>query len=251
MSAGKEALPGDVAAKLVSDLPALGRDSSRTYRLGVMGGTFDPIHNGHLVAAEQAAHDLNLDLVVFVPAGSPAFKQDRHVSSAEDRHAMTLLATADNPRFLVSRLEVDRPGITYTVDTLELLRNHYPNNVEIYFITGADAISDILSWHDADRIASLAHLVGATRPGYDLEHARASLAESGIRFLVHYLEVPALAISSSDLRSRVAAGQSLRYLTSDSVVGYIEKRHLYDAARALYMAPDALGLMGGMSTEGA
>ena len=133
-----------------------------------MGGTFDPIHNGHLVAAEQAAHDLNLDLVVFVPAGSPAFKQDRHVSSAEDRHAMTLLATADNPRFLVSRLEVDRPGITYTVDTLELLRNHYPNNVEIYFITGADAISDILSWHDADRIASLAHLVGATRPGYDL-----------------------------------------------------------------------------------
>ena len=150
---------------LVRDLPVLGQDPSRTYRLGIMGGTFDPIHNGHLVAAEQACNDLGLDVVVFVPAGSPAFKQDRRVSTPEDRHAMTLLATADNPRFLVSRIEVDRPGVTYTVDTLELLRSHYPSNVELYFITGADAIIDIISWRDAARIAQLAHLVGATRPG--------------------------------------------------------------------------------------
>ncbi len=236
-----------VTACLVADLPRLGQDPSRTYRLGVMGGTFDPVHNGHLVAAEQAAHDLSLDVVVFVPAGSPAFKQERRVSTPEDRLAMTLLATADNPRFLVSRIEVDRPGITYTVDTLQLLRDHYPANVELYFITGADAISDILRWRDAERIASLAHLVGATRPGYDLERARASLTESALEFQVHYLEVPALAISSSDLRRRVACGQSIRYLTSDAVVGYVEKRGLYDASQPSYVAPDALGLMGGMS----
>ena len=233
-------------ARLVRDLPPLGADPSRTYRLGIMGGTFDPIHNGHLVAAEQAAGDLGLDVVVFVPAGVPAFKQDRHVTSSQDRYDMTLLATADNPRFLVSRVEVDRAGVTYTVDTLELLRRHYPSNVELYFITGADAIIDILTWHDAGRIARLARLVGATRPGYDLDRARARIARSGIDFQVHYLEVPALAISSSDLRARVAEGQSLRYLTPDPIVGLVEKRHLYERSRESYVAPDALGLMGGM-----
>lgn len=244
-----ENMPLSNEASLVSDLPALGQDPGRTYRLGIMGGTFDPIHNGHLVAAEQACNDLDLDVVVFVPAGSPAFKQDRRVSSPEDRHAMTLLATADNPRFLVSRMEVDRPGVTYTVDTLELLRAYYPDNVELYFITGADAIIDIITWRDAARIAQLAHLVGATRPGYDLESARASIAASGIDFTVSYLEVPALAISSSDLRVRVARGQSLRYLTSDAVLGYIEKRGLYEPPRLSYTAPDALGLIGGLGRD--
>ena len=229
---------------LVRDLPSLGKDPNRTYRLGIMGGTFDPIHNGHLVAAEQAAGDLGLDVVVFVPAGSPAFKQDRNVTAPGDRYDMTLLATADNPRFLVSRIEVDRAGITYTVDTLELLRRHYPDNVELYFITGADAIIDILTWRDAARIARLARLVGATRPGYDLEAARSRITASGIDFQVHYLEVPALAISSSDLRSRVAQGQSLRYLTPDPVVGLIEKRGLYGPSRGAYVAPDALDLLG-------
>lgn len=230
---------------LTADLPQLGQDPSRTYRLGVMGGTFDPIHNGHLVAAEQAAVDLDLDVVVFVPAGSPAFKQDKRVTSPEMRYDMALLATADNPRFLVSRIEVDRAGITYTVDTLELLRAHYPANVEIYFITGADAILDILAWRDAARIAGLAKLVGATRPGYDLEAARGRIAASGLDFQVHYLEVPALAISSSDLRARVAAGNSLRYLTPDPVVGFVGKRGLYGGAHKGYVAPDALGLMPG------
>lgn len=250
MTEAVSGLDAGVRERLVRDLPSLGSDPTRRYRLGIMGGTFDPIHNGHLVAAEQAGCDLGLDVVVFVPAGSPAFKQDRHVSAPEDRHAMTLLATADNPRFLVSRVEVDRPGITYTVDTLELLREHYPSNVELFFITGADAIIDILTWRDAARIARLATLVGATRPGYDLGAARARISTSGIDFQVHYLEVPALAISSSDLRARRAGGQSLRYLTPDSVVGFIEKRGLYAAARESYVAPDALGLMGGMSREG-
>jgi nicotinate-nucleotide adenylyltransferase len=212
-----------------SILPDLGSDPSRTYRLGIMGGTFDPIHYGHLVTAQQAQGDLGLDVVLFMPAGRPAFKQDRTVSSGEDRYEMTLLATSDNPSFIASRLEIDREGITYTTDTLQALHDHYPANVELYFITGADAIADIVSWHDAARIASLATLVGATRPGYDLSRARRLIESSPIAFDVRYLEVPALAISSSYLRARVVAGQSLRYLTPDSVIGFMRKRCLYGA----------------------
>ena len=131
-----------------------------------MGGTFDPIHYGHLVAAEQAYSDLDLNVVVFMPAGRPAFKLDKKVTSGEDRFAMTLLATADNPHFLASRFEIDREGVTYTADTLVRLRELYPENVEFYFITGADAIAEIVTWHDAARIAGVAHLVAATRPGW-------------------------------------------------------------------------------------
>ena len=216
------------------DLPALGADPSRTYRLGIMGGTFDPIHNGHLVAAEQAFDDLGLDLVVFMPAGRPAFKQGKRVTSGEERYAMTLLATADNPRFVASRFEVDRDGVTYTADTLRLLRELYPPNVEFYFITGADAINEIVTWHHADDIARLAHLVAATRPGYDLDRAWDAIAASGVSFDVTWLSVPALAISSSDLRERVGAGQSLRYLTPDPVTGYVHKHGLYGATRSRY-----------------
>lgn len=211
------------------DLPALGQDSARTYRLGIMGGTFDPIHHGHLVAAEAAFDELGLDLVAFMPAGSPAFKQDKQVSAGEDRYAMTLLATSDNPHFIASRFEVDRPGVTYTAETLRLLRAYYPDNVELYFITGADAIAEVVTWRDAGTIAELAHLVGATRPGYDLARARMALSESPYDFDVTYLEIPALAISSSYLRARVRAGQSLRYLTPDPVTGYIHKHKLYGA----------------------
>lgn len=227
-------MTGAVEVACGYDLPALGADGARTYRLGIMGGTFDPIHNGHLVAAEQAFDDLGLDLVVFMPAGQPAFKLDRSVSPAEDRFAMTLLATADNPHFVASRFEIDRAGVTYTADTLRLLREVYPENVEFYFITGADAIMEIVSWRDADDIARLAHLVAATRPGYDLDRAWDAVAASGIDFDVTYLSVPALAISSSYLRERVAAGQSLRYLTPDPVTGYLHKHGLYGAARSRY-----------------
>lgn len=208
-------------------LPALGADPSRTYRLGIMGGTFDPIHYGHLVTAEQAREALDLDLVLFMPAGSPAFKQDKRVTDPEDRYAMTVLATAANPAFYASRFEIDRPGVTYTVDTLCALREHYPDNVELYFITGADAIMDILAWHDAGRIASLATLIAATRPGYDIETAKARISSSGLGFDVRYIEIPALAISSSDIRDLVASGKSARYLTSESVMGYIRKNGLY------------------------
>ena len=216
------------------DLPRLGQDPSRTYRLGIMGGTFDPIHNGHLVAAEQAFDDLNLDVVVFMPAGNPAFKQDKRVSSGEDRYAMTLLATSDNPHFFASRFEVDREGVTYTADTLKLLSLAYPPNVDFYFITGADAIADVVKWRDAAMVARLAHLVGATRPGYDLAHARNAIRQSSLGFDVTYLEVPALAISSSYLRQRVMDGQSLRYLTPDQVTGYIHKHRLYGVTPRRY-----------------
>ena len=216
------------------DLPMLGEDPTKEYRLGIMGGTFDPIHNGHLVAAEQAFDDLGLDTVVFMPAGRPAFKQDKQVTAGEDRYAMTLLATSDNPHFLASRFEIDRPGVTYTADTLERLRAIYPENVTLYFITGADAIADILSWRDAEKIGGLAKLVGATRPGYDLARAQSTIDASGFEFDVTYLEVPALAISSSYLRERVHNMQSLRYLTPDSVTGYIHKHRLYGANQLRY-----------------
>lgn len=218
------------------DLPPLGEDPHRGYRLGIMGGTFDPIHNGHLVTAEQAFGDLDLDVVVFMPAGHPAFKQDAQVSPGADRYAMTLLATSDNPHFTASHFEVDREGVTYTADTLERLRSIYPDNVRIYFITGADAVTDIVTWRDADRIARLATLVAATRPGYDLSHAERVISASPYDFDVTYLEVPALAISSSYLRRRVAASQSLRYLTPDVVTGYIHKHKLYGVRSSPYGA---------------
>ena len=224
-----------------NDLPKLGKDKGRTYRLGIMGGTFDPIHNGHLVAAEQAFDDLDLDLVVFMPAGRPAFKQDKKVTSGENRYAMTLLATSDNPHFLASRFEIDRDGVTYTAETLRLMRQVYPDNVEFYFITGADAVADIVTWKDADDIARLATVVAATRPGYDLDHAWDAIEASGLDFDVIYLEVPALAISSSYLRERVGAGQSLRYLTPDPVTGYLHKHGLYGASSGRYGSHGAVG----------
>ena len=208
-------------------LPELGADWSHEYRLGIMGGTFDPIHYGHLVTAEQAREALALDLVLFMPAGNPAFKQDRPVTDAEDRYAMTVLATAANPSFYASRFEIDRSGVTYTAETLKLLRAHYPDNVKLYFITGADAIIDIVTWHDASSIASLATLIAATRPGYDISQAQARIAQSGLDFDVRYIQIPALAISSTNIRDRVRLGKSVRYLTSESVIGYMRKNRLY------------------------
>lgn len=224
---GEDGSTHDERRHLWGDLPALDAENGREWRIGIMGGTFDPIHYGHLVAAEQVFGSLGLDVVIFMPAGCPAFKRNRQVSTGEDRYAMTLLATSDNPHFLVSRFEVDRTGITYTADTLARMRELYPDNVSLYFITGADAIADIVQWRDAERIARSAQLVGATRPGYDLGKAQATISHSPYPFKVTYLEVPALAISSSHIRERVRSGQSIRYLTPEPVDGYIRKRGLY------------------------
>jgi nicotinate-nucleotide adenylyltransferase len=192
----------------------------RRPRLGVMGGTFDPVHHGHLVAASEAAALLDLDEVVFVPTGKPTFKQHQRVSPAEHRYLMTVIATASNPRFTVSRVDIDRPGLTYTVDTLRDLRAERPD-ADLYFITGADAIEQILTWKDAAELWDMAHFVAVTRPGHHLTVD--GLPPDGVTTL----EVPALAISSSDCRRRAEAGQPVWYLVPDGVVQYIAKHGLY------------------------
>jgi nicotinate-nucleotide adenylyltransferase len=198
------------------------------YRLGVMGGTFDPIHHGHLVAANEVASHLHLDEVVFVPTGEPWQKADREVSAAEDRYLMTVIATASNPRFTVSRADIDRPGSTYTVDTLRDLYAERGDDVDLFFITGADALAQIFTWRDVTDLFALAHFVGCTRPGVDLDlPAIASLPADRITLM----EIPALAISSTDCRERVRGGHPIWYLVPDGIVTYISKRGLY-ASRA-------------------
>lgn len=190
-------------------------------RVGVMGGTFDPIHHGHLVAASEAAAKFGLDEVVFVPTGRPSFKTSQQVTPAEDRYLMTVIATAANPQFTVSRVDIDRDGFTYTIDTLRDLRAARPGD-EFFFITGADAIAQILSWKDADHLWKYAHFVAVTRPGHAID-LRMLPAEH-----VSVVEVPALAISSTDCRQRVRRGEPVWYLVPDGVVQYIHKHDLYD-----------------------
>ena len=188
-----------------------------------MGGTFDPIHHGHLVAASEVQAWFGLDEVVFVPTGDPWQKSDRLVSPAEHRYLMTVIATAANPRFRVSRVDVDREGPTYTTDTLKDLRAELPD-AELYFITGADALGDIFTWRDAERLFELAHFVGCTRPGYQMDPATLTgIPEDRVTLV----EIPALAISSSDCRSRATRGEPVWYLVPDGVVQYIAKHHLY------------------------
>jgi len=186
-----------------------------------MGGTFDPIHHGHLVAASEVADRYALDEVVFVPTGHPWQKGDVAVSPAEDRYLMTVIATASNPRFTVSRVDVDRDGPTYTVDTLRDLRGVYGPDAELFFITGADALARILSWKDAEQMFKLAHFVGVTRPGFELNDDH--LPDD----TVSLIRVPAMAISSTACRMRVAEGKPVWYLVPDGVVQYIAKRNLY------------------------
>lgn len=190
----------------------------RRPRLGVMGGTFDPIHHGHLAAASEVQRSFDLDEVIFVPTGQPYQKSG--VSQAEHRYLMTAIATASNPRFTVSRVDIDRPGPTYTIDTLRDLRNSRPE-ADLFFITGADAVAQILDWKDQDELWSLAHFVAVSRPGHALSIR--GLPEQG----VSSLEVPALAISSTDCRARVSRDFPVWYLVPDGVVQYISKHHLY------------------------
>lgn len=191
-----------------------------------MGGTFDPVHHGHLVAASEVAHFFSLDEVVFVPTGEPWQKDDRRVSPSEDRYLMTVIATASNPRFSVSRVDIDRPGPTYTIDTLRELRTVRGDGAELFFITGADALSRMMSWQDADELFKLAHFVGCTRPGHRL--TTHGLPREGISLV----EIPALAISSTDCRKRVMGGEPVWYLVPDGVVQYIAKRGLYQQEEA-------------------
>lgn len=193
-----------------------------------MGGTFDPIHHGHLVAASEVAHRFDLGRVIFTPTGQPWHKQ-RTATAGEDRYLMTVIATAADTRFEVSRVDIDREGPTYTVDTLRDLQSgfeaaHPDESAEWFFITGADALSEIVGWHDPDGIVDRAHLVGVTRPGHHLTDP--GLPEG----VVTLIEIPALAISSSDIRTRVAVGEPVDYLVPEGVARWIRKRRLYAKA---------------------
>lgn len=210
------------------------QDQATGRRIGIMGGTFDPIHNGHLVAGSEVAHRFGLDEVIFVPTGRPWQKERtrdggaaRVVTPAEHRYLMAVIATASNPRFTVSRVDVDREGVTYTVDTLRDLHEVYPDD-ELFFITGADALESILSWHNWEELFEFAHFIGVSRPGYELdathlaEHLKTKPAEA-----LQMMEIPALAISSTDCRKRARDDRPIWYLVPDGVVQYVSKHGLY------------------------
>lgn len=185
-----------------------------------MGGTFDPIHHGHLVAASEVASEFELDQVVFVPTGQPWQKSGKQVSPAEHRYLMTVIATASNPRFTVSRVDIDRPGPTYTADTLDDLAAQFPE-AELFFITGADAMEQIMTWKNVEQLWGKAHFVGVSRPGHELQ-------DFGLGEEISLMEIPAMAISSTDCRERVAADKPVWYLVPDGVVQYIAKHRLYN-----------------------
>ena len=200
--------------------------TDRHSRLGVMGGTFDPIHHGHLVAASEVTSLFHLDEVVFVPTGRPWQKPAEEVTVAEDRYLMTVIATASNPRFHVSRIDIDRRGPTYTIDTLRELHRERGPETDLFFITGADALGNILTWRDADELFKLAHFIGCTRPGHRLTDPGLPDGQ------VSLVEIPALAISSTDCRERVRRGEPIWYLVPDGIVQYINKRGLYRERQA-------------------
>lgn len=245
---GKEAAPPAVATSMRKRTSARGNVHERQ-RIGIMGGTFDPIHNGHLVAASEVAWVYDLDEVIFVPTGRPVFKLDKKVTNAEDRYLMTVIATASNPKFTVSRVDIDRPGVTYTIDTLKDIHAQHPD-AELFFITGADAVAEIMQWKNAREMWNLARFVAVTRPGY----SRPEKLESNLPFItrqlnvnsagnvanyddivhcdsehlpVDILEIPALSISSTDVRRRAEHGEPVWYLVPDGVVQYIVKHGLY------------------------
>ena len=220
--------------KTLNQADPISRLSTRSgLRLGIMGGAFDPIHIAHLVTAQEALVQFRLDEVVFMPSGHPPHKK-RRLAPAEFRYDMTAVATASNPRFSVSRLEIDRPGVGYTVDTLQCLAGVLGSDAGVFFITGADAVLDILTWKDPPGVLELCTLIAATRPGFDLSRLSAALASLGPGVVgpgpdsrVQIMEVPGLDISSSMIRARLLAGLPVRYLVPDAVCQLIEKSGEY------------------------
>lgn len=199
-------------------------------RLGIMGGTFNPIHIGHLVTAEEARCQFNLDQIVFIPSAHPPHKEDGEIAPAEDRYLMAVIATASNSYFTVSRIEIERGGSSYTIDTLKSLRKIHSEKSKLFFITGADAILEILTWKNPEEISEYCELIAATRPGYSLQKfEEIHLFDEGAKKLpkVHFMEIPALAISSTDIRERVRKGKSIKYLVTEGVAHYLYKANLY------------------------
>lgn len=219
---------GNMAQTVCESLNSLGR-GGKPARLGIMGGTFDPIHTGHLCCAEQARSAFNLNAVLFVPAGSPAYKQNKKVTPATQRLEMCKLATKSNPAFFVSDIEIKRPGITYTIDTLKQLRAQYPKNVELVFITATDAAATVYKWRRAQEIAKLAHIVCVSRPGCALEKQQLEANNKQAENInVEYIERAAVDVSSSTIRNMVKAGMSIKYLVPDEVIEYIHEQQLYE-----------------------
>ncbi|MGI6591279.1 MAG: nicotinate-nucleotide adenylyltransferase [Eggerthellaceae bacterium] len=213
--------------KICERFNRVGFDDRRQHRLGIFGGTFDPIHIGHLAAGEHVRESLGIEAIVFMPAGEPVFKRDRAVTPGIQRLEMCRLAVAGNPHFDVSSLEIDRGGDTYTIDTLREVRAHYPDNVKLFFITGADAIMGIGKWRSAAELGELAQFVALTRPGYDIDPATRSDIERATHLGVEYQPIPGFSVSSSMIRRNVTQGRSIRYLVSDEVREYIRQNGLY------------------------
>jgi nicotinate-nucleotide adenylyltransferase len=198
-------------------------------RLGIMGGTFDPIHIGHLVTAAEALRQFALDEIIFIPTGQPPHKSGQ-VASPEDRYAMTCVATASHPHFWVSRLEIDSPGTDYTADTLAALRAAFPADTALFFITGADAVLDILTWKQPESVLERCEIIAATRPGYDLTRLSDVLSGLEGRDRVHVMEIPSIAVSSSMIRERLREGREIRYLVPEAVATLIRKSGIYSAS---------------------
>ncbi len=204
-------------------------ESSRTKRIGVMGGTFDPIHNGHLVAAEVARENFNLDKVIFMPAGKPPHKQQNSITDPEHRYEMTVLAVSSNPGFEASRLEVDKDELSYTFDTVKDLLKIYGEDTSVYFITGADAVLELLTWHRIRELLALCRFIAVTRPGFDKEELEQKIGEISSKYNgeIICIEVPLLAISSTDIRERCRSGKTIKYLLPEAVEQYICEKGLY------------------------
>jgi nicotinate-nucleotide adenylyltransferase len=208
------------------------KDSKSHKKIGIMGGTFNPIHHGHLVTAQEALSQFKLDMVIFIPTGNPPHKTQNEVASAEDRYIMTVIATSSNSNFFVSRMEIDRRGNSYTIDTVRQLKKIYGSSSLLYFITGADAILEILTWKNTDEIVSLCKFIAATRPGYNLsriEDLRKRLFGNTVATdnKIYIMEIPALSISSTDIRNRVKHNRPIDYLLPEGVSNYILKHGLY------------------------
>jgi nicotinate-nucleotide adenylyltransferase len=204
--------------------------------IGIMGGTFDPIHFGHLVAAEEARVRFGLSRVVFVPNGRPPHKKDYPVTPAEHRCQMVVLATAGNPAFETSRIEIDRPGPSYAIDTVRAFRSQLGPGTHLYFITGVDAIREVLTWREPRQLAQVCEFIAVTRPGCDLASLRDAVGGE-IHPHIHVLDIPGLAVSSTELRRRAASGEPLRYLTPEPVLRYIAAHSLYAGGAPSAAAP--------------
>ncbi|MCL7454903.1 MAG: nicotinate-nucleotide adenylyltransferase [Anaerolineae bacterium] len=196
-------------------------------RLGVLGGTFDPIHHGHLVAAQEVLHQLRLDRVLFVPAGDPPHKPSRPVSATHHRVRMVELGIAGRADFVLSRVDVDRPGPHYTVGMLQLLHREWGPGATLYFIEGTDSLADILSWHRPEQLIALADLAVVQRPGVEVDTDAVERQLPGLRERIHWVQMPSLEISSTDLRARVREGRPISYLLPAAVEGYVREQDLY------------------------